>query len=277
YLLKFFAGNDSITKWDLKRGNTVIPATRTFRELRRKGEIADNEQLQMIRNPPKTDIVEDPMDYDLAEKKLEDSIHAPNRADTAKMDEVEPNPQKELVREATLNAFLGKDAPSYAKVLAQRTKSAQIVSSSYLSERRCAISPDIKAKRPVPNTDMTNVAFWDLSTIEATQAEIWEAICDINPVGYSMRDNAQWLELAFATVEQRNEHLTKTFEVSKGQFICPLPPRKWSPQQVYIRLANVPLMPEKQLRETIKDYWSHFGKVGRIEPHYYRDSKILSR
>ena len=59
-------------------------------------------------------------------------------------------------KEAMLNAFLGKDSPSYAKVLAQRTKSAQIVSSSYLNKHRCTISPDIKTKRPVPNTDMNN-------------------------------------------------------------------------------------------------------------------------
>src|SRR6185503_11497902 len=30
-------------------------------------------------------------------------------------------------------------------------------------------------------------------------------------------------------------------------------------------------------RVSIQEYWSHFGTVGRIEPHYYRDSEILSR
>jgi len=40
-------------------------------------------------------------------------------------------------------------------------------------------------------------------------------------------------------------------------------------------MANVPLLPEEQLRELIRDYWSVFGNVGRIKLHYYRDSKIL--
>jgi len=270
------AKNDKLSAWAIKRGKVTVPANWTFRELRTKGEIADSEHLQLVRSPPKASASVEPMDYDLPKKGLEDSIHAPQNenGDTEKEG---PNPLKEIVKETTVKAFLGEGSTLYAEIAGQKTEKTQMISSSYLSKKTCAISPDLKSKRPVPNTDLPNVAFWDISAIQATQEQIWEAVVDSKPVGFSPRENAQWLELAFATIGERNIHLGKQIEIAEGQFIVPLPPRKWSPQQIYIRMANVPLLPEAQLRESIEDYWSTFGSVGRIEPHYYRNSKILSR
>jgi hypothetical protein len=254
----------------LVNGKT-LPYNKTIGTLHKEGLVKEFDLL----TPRTKEKSPERMDYDLQDKDISSSIHNPKKT-TFSSDEPNPNkehPMKKIVKEAETNAFLNKK--SYADTAGN--KKVTISTSSWINKTQCAISPELKTGRRVPNTDMVNVAFWDLATIDVTQAELWEAIREVNPAGMSYRENAQWLELGFKTIDERDKHLATQITMPRGQLIQPLPPRKYSPQQVYVRFANVPILDEKEIRKCISLYWGKWGVVGRIEPHYYRDSKILSR
>jgi len=253
----------------------ILKFSATIRELVTEGTIRNGTRLQIQIRPSRSS--PQPMDYDTPNRDINASRHNPANAKQIGSDEVNPNkenPIKSMMEKAKTQAFLGKKT-TFADVAGN--KKVEVSTSSWINKLRCAISPEMKTRRPVPNTDQAFVAFWDLSTVVVSQIDLWEAIQEANPRGMTYRENAQWLELGFDTVEQRDKHLATQILLPNEQRITPLPPRKYSPQQVYIRLGNVPIRPEEEIRKALKEYWSNFGIVGRIEPNYYRDSKILSR
>ena len=92
-----------------------------------------------------------------------------------------------------------------------------------------------------------------------------------------MRLTESKLDGAYSTIAERNEALATPIAMSRNQQIVPIAPRKYSPQQIYIKLANVPIYPEEQVRKLIKDYWDIFGVTGAVEPHYIKETKKLTR
>src|SRR6185295_16398232 len=209
---------------------------------------------------------------------IHDSIHKPK---TLGSDQPNPNketPQERIVRKAESKAFLGEKKLSFAeKVAGKQLERQQLLVQSILSETECAISEEIKTGRQVPGTDQCNVVFWDLRTFKGELAEIRQAAEDSGAIGWTHRKQTEWLELAYATKGKRDTALATPIIMPRDQKIIPLPARKYSPQQVYIKLANVPIYPEQDVRDLIEEYFSTFGSVGAIEPHYIKGTKMLTR
>src|SRR6185437_8128212 len=223
----------------------ILKFSATIRELVTEGTIRNGTRLQIQIRPSRSS--PQPMDYDTPNRDINASRHNPANAKQIGSDEVNPNkenPIKSMMEKAKTQAFLGKKT-TFTDVAGN--KKVEVSTSSWINKLRCAISPEMKTGRPVPNTDQAFVAFWDLSTVVVSQIDLWEAIQEANPRGMTYRENAQWLELGFDTVEQRDKHLATQILLPNEQRITPLPPRKYSPQQVYIRLGNVPIRPEEEI------------------------------
>src|SRR6185369_12304574 len=191
------------------------------------------------------------------------SGHTSGKAVLAGSSTPNPNresPQEKIVRKAESKAFLGEKKASFADIAAgKKTAKTEKAIKSVLSETSCAISEEIRTGRQVPTTDQCNVVFWDLSTYKGEMIEIKQAAEDTKAIGWTHRKQTGWLELAYATIDERDEALANPIVMPRNQQFMPIAPRKYSPQQIYIKLANVPIYPEKEVKSLIREYWSRFG------------------
>src|SRR5438128_7202525 len=124
---------------------------------------------------------------------------------------------------------------------------------------------------------MCNVVFWDIKGLHVTEDELKEAVLETGAIRWVHWKSAGWIEVAYSTNEDRDQAVGQQILLPHNHVGQPVLPRKYSAQQIYIRLANVLILLEKQLREGITEYWETFGIVRELEPHYYVETSALSR
>ena len=253
-----------------------LPFSSNFGDLEKEGLIKTSDKIWFKPRDPKYYTGQKESETEMSDKDIHHSIHNPAIPKRFGSDEPFDNSesqQEKIKRKAEIKAFTGDKKVTMADIVAGRKQVApKQLASSKLSDTECAISEDTRTRRQVPQTDMPNVLFWDLSEYKGDLEEIKQAALEDPSIGWSYRMQSQWLELAYDTIEERNIALAKQIAMPRGQTIQPVPPRQYSPQQVYIRMANVPILNVDLIREGLKEYWSSFGKVGSIEPHYIKGS-----
>jgi hypothetical protein len=227
------------------------------------------------------------MDIDSPQRNINASMHNPKNKQSEVFvgslgsDAVNPNsvpPMQKHLEEANVKAFSG--AKSFANAAKGKDKGPGVhfgEESGALSRTICRLKEELTTGRPVPATDMCNVVFWDIKGLPVTEDELKEAVLETGAIGWVHRKSAGWIEVAYSTIEDRDQAAGKQIFLPRNHVVQPVLPRKYSAQQIYICLANILILPEKQLREGITEYWETFGLVGELEPHYYEETSALSR
>jgi hypothetical protein len=184
---------------------------------------------------------------------------------------------------------------SYAKMLAQkdlskrkgkeRESSASSLNASEtdedigsnLASTGCLVSkPDPNARTP-PLSDQKHTLWWDLSTIHADHDTIEQALVKEEIWGYSYRSRSQWLELAYKSIQLRDEALNAIVTIDERNVLTPVAPKYFASHIIFISLANAPIWDPAEVKEKITNTLSTFGKVDKLEPVRFKKNGLSTR
>ena len=236
----------------MMKGTVVLPYSRSLGKMAEEGIIKPGDLVWFRRmDRSRTPSPHRNMDIDSPQRNIEASRHNPKNKQpevfvgSLGSDAINPNstpPMEKHLEEANVKAFTG--ARSFANAAKGKGKGPGVrfgEETGALSKTICKLKEEMTTGRTVPATDMCNVVFWDIKGLPVTEDELKETVLETGAIGWVHRKSAGWIEVAYSTIEERNQAAGRQIFLPRNHVVQPVLPRKYSAQQIYIRLANIPI------------------------------------
>ena len=141
-----------------------------------------------------------------------------------------------------------------------------------LKDTYCRINKRTLEGRRPPVSDQSYTLWWDLKDIAIPQSVIKARLLSMDEiVGWSFRENQDWVELAYEVTKVRDQALTEDVSFAGyTDIIKPVKARRIGGSEVFIQLANVPQ--NRKVEYQIREIFAQFGYLADLAPVLYTGS-----
>src|SRR5438128_7689446 len=152
------------------------------------------------------------------------------------------------------------------------------VEQSPFEETVCKLqTPAAYPSRKIPATKERNSAFIDLDKQDATHADVFQALKQLNTIsGVKYRRDLRVVEVIFNSEDERNRRVDEMLNTPAQKKVFMNLPRHLVPKVIYVRLANLPLEGRDEISAAIKTHWSQYGEVMDTAPHMVKGTNWLT-
>src|SRR5438132_1008546 len=138
-------------------------------------------------------------------------------------------------------------------------------------------TPVAYPSRKIPATKERKSAFIDLDKQEATHADIFQALKQLETIsGVKYRRDLRVVEVIFNSEDERNRRVDEMLNTPAQKKVFMNLPRHLVPKVIYVCLANLPLEGRDEISAAIKTHWSQYGEVMDTAPHTIKGTNWLT-